>query len=411
MANEVRSPVKRKSSSTENTDQIFAERIVLSSRQLLEYFPSRVTISRKVQMGELKKVGAGFYCQSKTPTKFAKWVALSRIPEVVIAGRSSLEIHGFLEKTKEEGDLIADVPLGMNIRNSLATYKKESNIEIFGVVEIHINGQLIRTYSRERTLAEIYLSRLTVVEKNRVFSKYLLSEVDWDRIKLISEHLKVPLFDDLSKFCSKKITSRKVLEVPSSLDYRQRIVNGCIVLLGRKGSTAISYDDVSHETGISLEIIRELYASLTEMQEAVYTALTNMLNEQFSCIKEGFRSKDEIVTFFKKLLLSARSDYMGYKIQRWAMAEESEIGRRVATYLSGAVVRGIADFIQRECPTVSRVDAEVRAYQALMVSDCFQNLRWFYGSVLDTQTSSTILLDRYEDFLISDVLTQALRVD
>lgn len=396
-------------SDTNAIRKVFAEKTVLSSRQLLEHFPNRVAISRAVRSGLLQKVGAGYYSLGCTPLKKAQWIALSLTPQVVISGVSSLEVHGLLPL--EEGGLVADIPPGFSIRNSLAKFRQEADINSFDVVVVSIEGGLVRTYGKERALAEIYLNRFSETKKNQVFAAFVVGDFVWDKVRLVSEYFDIPLFSELNSFCAQKVSVAVPPREPSSMDLSQRVIQACIMLLGRNGTAAVNFNSVSLESGVSVEAIQSIFSSVTVMQEAVYLALTEMLNSRFKCIQEGFETKEDIVDFFKGLIESGRSDYMGYKIQKWAMAEESEIGRRIASYLAGAVIKGLADFIQRSNSGTSRLQAEARAYQILMISDSYLGLRWFYGNLIKTESSPSYLADAYEKFVLNEVIPHALKIN
>lgn len=387
-------------------DKVFSEKIVLSAQQLLSLLPNRAAISRRVSSGQMQKVGAGFYCSAKTPAKVAQWISLSTYPEVVISGLSALEIHGFLPLS--ESIVEADVPPGVKIRNSLARFRQDSRINSFEVIEVTSFGGLVRTYSRERSLAELYLQRLPVNLKSQVFSEYIRGEVKWDAIKATSDQLMISLYSDLSEYCAKKVAAERV-DRPRTLDIEQRVVQACILLLSRGGSNAINFNTVSLESGISVSEIQNAFTSITQMQEAVYMALTKMLDTQFKCIREGFQNQQEVISFFKELLASAQVDVMGHKIQRWAMAEESEIGKKIATYLSGAVLKGISDLIRRENPDISLIVAETRAYTILTASDTYQNLRWYYSSILPLESSPPVLAESYQEYLLTEVIPRAFK--
>jgi predicted transcriptional regulator of viral defense system len=129
-------------------------RFVLRSKDLEEFYGSRVAIKRSAERGEIQSLSSGFYSSPSLDPMTASVIAVAKyFPQAVISGRSALFLHELSDHAVKKIDV--DIS-GTTIANKLLDVHRVAKKRLIGISKITLKGFEIKIYDLERSLCEAY---------------------------------------------------------------------------------------------------------------------------------------------------------------------------------------------------------------------------------------------------------------
>jgi predicted transcriptional regulator of viral defense system len=136
-------------------------------------------IQRLADAGNINALGGGFYCHPEVDPIKAGYVVVSRFyPKAVVSNISALHMYDLTDQRIDRIDV--DIPNTTSIRNELIRAHRVHPKYMDGIVEIDVEGYLVKVYSIERSLCDICKDR----GKGEIFFKALKRYMETDRLNI-----------------------------------------------------------------------------------------------------------------------------------------------------------------------------------------------------------------------------------
>lgn len=119
----------------------------------LNEYGSDYMIQKKVDAGELFKVGKGIYSEDKHVPELA--VLAYQYPNAVVTMRNAFYMHGLTDVIPDEYDLSTDRNASKIRGENIKQYFAPSNFFEQGAETVDYKGYPIRVYNKERMLIEL----------------------------------------------------------------------------------------------------------------------------------------------------------------------------------------------------------------------------------------------------------------
>lgn len=148
--------VKKSSSNREKLLSHLSRKQVLSAEELSKFISGRVILRRMVDGGEIISLGAGLYSTIQIDPFTAAVIAVARYySNVTISNFTAMFIHGLSDEPVQKIDV--DIDRTTSLKNSLMQVHRVVKTKIIGIKVFEFNGEKIRIYDLERTLAEAFM--------------------------------------------------------------------------------------------------------------------------------------------------------------------------------------------------------------------------------------------------------------
>ncbi len=121
--------------------------------ECLKEYGSDYMIQKKIDAGELFKVGKGIYSEDKFTPKLA--VLSYRFPDAVVTMRNAFYMHNLTDVIPDGYDLSTDRNASKISDKDVKQYFEPPDFFEQGIETIDYKGYSIRIYSRERMLIEL----------------------------------------------------------------------------------------------------------------------------------------------------------------------------------------------------------------------------------------------------------------
>jgi len=172
---------------------------VLGLAELIELFGNRMEVSRKAREGIIQSLGNGFYATPEIDPFLAALVVVTRYyPQVVISGRTALQIHGLAQDYIEKIDV--DIVREKSLRNKILQVHRVDSKRLIGITKLNHHGIGIKIYDIERTLAEAYRLDPAGPDFYKALKRYIkLGIIKADRIAQYDKILKTKVITHLQQ--------------------------------------------------------------------------------------------------------------------------------------------------------------------------------------------------------------------
>jgi predicted transcriptional regulator of viral defense system len=154
---------------------------VLRSKDLEEFYGSRVAIKRSAEQGNIQSLGSGFYASPSLDPMTASVIAVAKyFPQAVISGRTALFLHDLSDHAVKKIDV--DIS-GTTIANKLLNTHRVAKKRLVGISKITLKGFKIKIFDLERSLCEAYKLDPAGAEFFTALKRYL-KKTEPDTVKI-----------------------------------------------------------------------------------------------------------------------------------------------------------------------------------------------------------------------------------